>query len=390
MSDWLLYAGIFTVAVALSLLAVPLAIRFAASRQVVDRPGGYKLQEAAVPYLGGVAIVSSFVVVAVAAMVIRPPIGGDVRDIAIILGLAVTLSLMGLIDDLKGLGPVLRLVIQVGAAVTLLLATTTGVRLFDSGGVIDAAITVVWIVGITNAFNLLDNMDGLSGGITAIASLAFFVIAALSNQYLIASMSIALAGCALGFLAYNWHPARIYMGDAGSLFLGFMLAVLGLRLRFAAPREVTAFVPVVVLALPVLDTALVTVSRMLHGRNPLAGGRDHMSHRLVFVGLSVPNAVRTMYLVAITLGWTGLIMSRVDTVTAFLTLGLVAAGMALFGFLLGRVPVYSNSKREKVVVTTVEKVPEDYEHEEEDVAAAADAEETTAAAAYVTTDQSAQ
>ena len=363
MSDWWLYAAIFIVAAGLSLTFVPVAIRFAAGRQVVDRPGGYKVQENAVPYLGGVAIVIAFVIVAVAATIVRPPIGGELRQIAIILGLAVTLSLVGLVDDLRGLGPYLRLGLQIAFAVTLLLTTTVGVRLFDSGGLIDGIVTVVWIAGITNAFNLLDNMDGLSSGITAIASLSFFIIAALSNQYVVASLSIALAGCALGFLRYNFHPARIYMGDAGSLFLGFMLAVLGLQLRFAAPREVTAFVPVVVLALPVLDTALVSFSRLLHGRNPLSGGRDHMSHRLVFIGLRVPNAVRALYLVAIVLGWTGLIVSRVDTVTAYLTLGLVAAGMVLFGGLLGRVPVYSNSKRQKVMVTKVERVAEDYEHE---------------------------
>ena len=370
MSDWWLYAAIFSVAAGLSLTFVPVAIRFAAGRQVVDRPGGYKVQENAVPYLGGVAIVIAFVIVAVAATILRPPIGSELRQIAIILGLAVTLSLVGLVDDLRGLGPYLRLGLQIAFAVTLLLTTTVGVRLFDSGGLIDGIVTVVWIAGITNAFNLLDNMDGLSSGITAIASLSFFIIAALSNQYVVASLSIALAGCALGFLRYNFHPARIYMGDAGSLFLGFMLAVLGLKLRFAAPREVTAFVPVVVLALPVLDTALVTFSRLLHGRNPLSGGRDHMSHRLVFIGLRVPNAVRALYLVAIVLGWTGLIVSRVDTVTAYLTLGLVATGMVLFGGLLGRVPVYSNSKRQKVVVTKVEKVPADYEHEDSDAVTA--------------------
>ncbi len=342
-------------------MLVPLAIRVASLRGVVDQPGGYKVQKTPVPYLGGVAIVASFALVVIVAGLVRPPVSGF-TELATILGLAVGLSVVGLIDDLRGLGPFLRLGLQVVAAVGL-LTTDIGVQLFDSGGPVDGLITVLWVAGITNAFNLLDNMDGLSAGIATIAAASFFVIAALNGQFLVAALSVALVGCSIGFLRHNRYPAKIYMGDAGSLFLGFMLAVLAIKLRFDAPRQITAFVPLVVLALPILDTALVTVNRLRHGRNPLSGGRDHLSHRLVFLGLSPRVAVWVLYGVAITLGWIGLIVSRLDLTTAYLVLGLVATVLLVCGVLLSQVPVYSSSLRPKRVLVEVEKTDDDYAHE---------------------------
>ncbi|WP_157965348.1 MraY family glycosyltransferase [Euzebya rosea] len=355
------YPAIFLVAGMLSWLLVPVAMKVAIQRDFVDRPGGYKSQESPVPYLGGVAIVVSFAAVVLAAAILRPPISG-LDELVVILGTAVLLSLMGLIDDLRGLGPFLRLAV-VAAATGLLIFTDISVRLVDSGGPVDIAITILWVAGITNAFNLLDNMDGLSAGIGTIASISLFVIAVFNGQFLVAALSAALAGCAIGFLRHNFHPARVYMGDAGSLFIGFVLAVLALKLRFDAPRQITAFVPIVVLGLPILDTTLVTITRLRHGRNPLSGGRDHLSHRLVFIGLSVPHAVKSLYGVAIALGWVGLIVSRLDVGTAYLVLGLVGAVLVTAGFLLGRVPVYSNSIQRKIVLQSVEKTDADYAHE---------------------------
>src|SRR3954447_7758722 len=126
----------------------------------------------------------------------------------------------------------------------------------------DLLITIVWVVGVTNAFNLLDNMDGLSAGVAALGALTFFVLAVLNGQYLVAALAVAVAGCAVGFLRHNFHPAKIYMGDAGSLFLGFLLSVIGLRLRLPdAPQLTALFVPVVVLGIALFDTSLVTVAR---------------------------------------------------------------------------------------------------------------------------------
>lgn len=347
----------------LSWLLVPVAMRVAIRAHVLDHPRDYKVQESPVPYLGGVAIVVSFTSVVLAAALVRPPVSGF-GELAVILGAACLLALVGLVDDLRGLGPFIRLGVQITAVVIVLLNTDVSVQLFDGGGLIDSILTVLWIAGITNAFNLLDNMDGLSAGIATIAAAWIGLIAALHGQFLVAALGFAVAGCAVGFLRHNFHPARIYMGDAGSLFLGFLLGVMTIRLRFDAPQQITAFIPLVVLAVPILDTTLVIISRLIHGRNPLAGGRDHLSHRLVFVGLSVRQAVTALYLSAMALGWVGLIVSRMDVVSALLLVGLVLAVLIAAGTLLGRVPVYSNSSRRKIVLQEVAKHEADYRHEE--------------------------
>ena len=346
------YLGIFAVTLALSLGLTPLALRVALRRQVLDRPehGDHKGHESPVPYLGGLAIVGSFAAVILVAALVRPPHSG-VRELAILLGTAFVLSVIGLIDDLRNLGPVIRFAAQIGAGFAAWYADVR-VDIF-SGDALDLAITVLWVVGITNAFNLLDNMDGLSAGVAAIAAGSFFLIAAVNGQFLVAGLSVALAGCALGFLRSNFHPARIYMGDAGALFLGFMLAVLGMKLQFDGPRQVTFFVPILVLGVAIFDTTLVTVTRVLHRRSPLRGGRDHTSHRLVFVGIPVPAAVGLIYAAALSMGWLALITSRVDRGTGFLLVGFVLAIAAFVGTLLGLVPVYETSTRRRMMLQEV-------------------------------------
>ena len=146
------------------------------------------------------------------------------------------------------------------------------------------------MIGITNAVNFLDNMDGLSGGVTAIAAAWFLLLSITNGQILVAPFAAALMGASLGFLVYNFNPARIFMGDAGSLFLGFMLAAVGLKLRFPGqPDAMTWMIPVLVLGIPVLDMTLVTISRLRRGVNPwTTAGKDHLSHRLVQLGLNSP------------------------------------------------------------------------------------------------------
>ena len=344
------YAGAFCVSLLLALIFTPLALRVALRREVLDHPGDYKAQQSPVPYLGGLAIVLSFAIAILIATVINPPPGGY-QQLAVLLGMGAILSLMGLFDDLRGLPPFLRFAIEIGAAYAA-WASGVGVTLFDSP-VANAALTIFWIVGITNAFNLLDNMDGLSGGIAAIGAGFFFVLAAMSGQTAVAALSIALCGCALGFLRSNFYPARIYMGDAGSLFLGFMLAVIGIKLRFETPREITFLVPVLVLGVAIFDTSLVTVSRLLHRRSPFAGGRDHISHRLVYVGIPVRAAVSLVYAGGVALGWLAIAVSRTDRVTAFILMGLVVTVGLFAGTMLGAIPVYETSKRRHLMIREV-------------------------------------
>lgn len=344
------YLATFVATVALTWGVTPLVLRFALRRQILDRPALYKTQESPVPYLGGVAIVGSFAVAVVAAAAVVRPVDG-VDELTLVLGLGLLLALVGLIDDLRGLGPFVRLAVEVGAAL-LVWRAGTAVAAFDSD-VLNAVLTVGWIVGVTNAYNLLDNMDGLSAGTAAISAGFIFLLAALNGQFLVAALAIGLAGCAIGFLRHNFHPARIYMGDAGSLFIGFLLAVLGIKLRFDGPTQVTFLVPILVTGVALFDTVLVTTTRLLHRRNPLAGGRDHVSHRLVFVGIPVRGAVSLIYGAAVALGWLALVVSRMDRVTAYLLMGLVVAVALFLGTMLAAVPVYETSRRRHLMITEV-------------------------------------
>lgn len=353
-----LYVLAFGTSALLALVLTPLAMRFALSRNVLDRPGDYKAQDSPVPYLGGIALVVSFSVTILVATLLVPPAGG-LDQLLVMLGAAVGLSVVGLIDDLRGLGPGIRFAIQVLAA-AIIWWSGVEVILFNEP-VIDAALTILWITGVTNAFNLLDNMDGLSGGIAAIAAGFFFLIAALNGQFLVAGLSIALAGCALGFLRLNFHPARIYMGDAGSLFLGFLLAVLGIKLRFEAPASVTFMVPILVLGVAIFDTTLVTVTRLLNKRKLLSGGRDHISHRLVFVGIPVRASVALVYAAGVALGWLAVVMSRLDRTTGFILMGFVVTVAIFAGVMLSLVPVYDKSKRKHMMIREVAPHEEDAE-----------------------------
>lgn len=344
------YLGAFVASLAMALVFTPLALRVALKRQVLDRPGDYKVQDSPVPYLGGVAIVVAFSATVLIATALSPPPSG-VREVAIALGLAVLLSFVGLGDDLLNFPPAPRFIIQIAAA-AVIWWSGVGVYLFHSP-ILDGLLTILWIVGITNAFNLLDNMDGLSAGIAAIASATFFLLAILNGQVAVAGLSIALCGCALGFLRSNFHPARIYMGDAGSLFFGFMLAVIGIKLRFDAPVEITFMVPVLVLGVPILDTSLVVASRLAHRLNPFTGGRDHISHRLVFVGLPVRSAVALIYAAGIGLGWLAVVMSRLDVATGFILMGFVVAVAVFAAVMLSLVPVYEHSRRRHMMLMEV-------------------------------------
>ena len=337
--SWWEYAAVFAASLALSFCLTPLMVKLALKRDLLDHPSEHKAHTSPVPYLGGLAMVTALSLAVLVAALVRPPDDGA-SELAAVLGMAVALSIVGLVDDLRqrGLGPFVRLALEIAAAVGV-WQVGAGVDLFGSGPA-DLALTVFWVVGITNAFNLLDNMDGLSAGVAAIAGGSFFVIAAVNGQFLVAALSAALTGCALGFLRHNFAPARIYMGDAGSLYLGFLLAYLGLKLRFDASDDVTFLVPILVLAVPIFDTVLVTASRLLNRRSPLSGGRDHTSHRLVHVGLPVPAAVGTIYVAAVSLGVIALVVSRVDRTSAYVLAGLVLALGVLTLVVLGRVPVY--------------------------------------------------
>lgn len=282
------------------------ALRFG----VIDRPAARKIHTNPVPLLGGAAIYVAFIIVLM--------LFGDRRYIHEVVGIfvgATLVSLMGVVDDRWGLGSYIKLVGQLLAACILIYS---GVRVSVWGNWMDIAVTICWVVGITNAMNLLDNMDGLSGGIAMIAATFFTLLAALSNQYLVGALAAALAGACAGFLVYNWNPAHIFMGDTGSLFLGFLLAAVGIKLRFPSNSDtITWMIPVIVLALPVFDTTMVFISRLRRGKNPLTTpGKDHISHRLAYLTGSRREAVLLCYLIAGAVGLSSIFITRATLLEA--------------------------------------------------------------------------
>ena len=333
--------AVFTVALCGALLVTPLARRTALRLDIVDRPGGRKAHHAPMPYLGGLAIYVAFMVFLLAAVVRghndETPL---LQGLAIVAGATLMVAL-GLVDDRLALPPSIKFAGQFLAAFVLF---GVGIHFhFTNFPTLDAPVSILWVVGITNAFNLLDNMDGLSVGTAAIGCVYFFVLALLepaNKQVLVASMAIALGGACLGFLYYNFNPARIFMGDAGSLFLGFMLAVLGLKINmngFPNLHAVNFFVPIVVLGIPIFDTALVTVSRLRRHVSPLQGGRDHTSHRLVLLGLTVREAVMALYLVAGALGLAGIMLTVAHPRSGFALVALLVAAGIVAGYKLEQV-----------------------------------------------------
>ena len=345
--EWWEYLVVFSASTSICLVLTPVAMAVAVRNGVFDQPRGHKSHVSPVPYLGGVAIIVAFAASVIGAAIIYPPESG-VGELWVVLLLAVGLAFVGLADDLRNLSPVVRIAAEVLCAVQLWRmdagVTLTGDQIFD------LALTVLWVVGITNAFNLLDNMDGLAAGQAAVCAMTIFAVAAANGQFLVAALAIALAGCAVGFLRHNFYPARIYMGDGGALFIGFLIAYLGIKLRFEAqfllPSAFESFlVPVLICSLPIMDTTLVTISRLSTGRSPFQGGQDHFSHRLVKIGLPVPAVAVLTYVVSAGIGVLSFVISRVDPVSARILTGLIICTLLLVAVLLAMVPVYPESNR---------------------------------------------
>lgn len=322
---------VFGAAFGATALLTPLARRAAIRLGVVDRPAPHKFHQRATPYMGGLAVAAA-VLILIAAEATENP-GVRIQILAIGLG-GLAVSLVGLIDDWRVLNALPRLAVQAGAGIGL---WASGVRLTPTGiAPLDLAVTVFIVLAVTNSINLLDNMDGLSAGTTAVIALFFFAVAAREGQELVTAMALALAGGCLGFVPYNFHPARIFLGDAGTLFLGFLLSVLFIKIRLVGyPLVTRAAVPMLLLAVPFFDTALVMVSRWRAGRPVFRGGTDHSSHRLnLLVGSPVTVAMATYAAAAVTGGIALGLLAAQQTWLSWLVVGLtLLTGLAgLFVF----------------------------------------------------------
>ncbi|MGC9398477.1 MAG: glycosyltransferase family 4 protein [Anaerolineae bacterium] len=318
------YLVVFAGVLVLAVLGTPVTRKLGLRFNAIDQPdASRKVHTIPTPRLGGLAIFLSTLIV---TLLLRGRYKLD-QLTGILVG-ATLVSLLGLWDDRFGLSPWVKLLGQV-VAVSLLIVT--GVHITSlRNPVLNYAATLFWMVGITNALNLLDNMDGASGGIAAIAAGHFALMCSFTGQYLVGALSVAVMAACIGFLVYNWNPATIFMGDSGSLFLGFTLAAIGIKLRF--PENVTFvtwMIPLLVLGVPIFDTTLVVISRLRRGLNPLTTpGTDHTSHRLTYAGLNRREAVLVLYIAAFILGLVALFVTEATVLPSyFVGITLVIAGL---------------------------------------------------------------
>jgi UDP-GlcNAc:undecaprenyl-phosphate GlcNAc-1-phosphate transferase len=334
-----LAAALFVVSFGLAAVLVPAARRWAIRIGFLDVPAAHKIHAAPVPYGGGLALAATIVLTvlgAYAVVVVRPAwipaelavhfdgARAQFGRVGILLLLGLVVHLLGTIDDRRGLSPALKLGVElaVGAAFAIFVEPIAG---FIGGGTLGwlarVAITAVWIAGVTNVFNFLDHMDGVCAGVALIVSAAFTAVAIQTDQLFLAAILTVLMGACAGFLLYNAHPARIFLGDGGSLLIGFMLGALTTVFTFyggdGAKYPLYRYLaPLAVLAVPLCDAGTVVAIRLARGRPVTVGDRNHLAHRLVALGLTPRGAADTVYVLTLYTGVSAVMLYLVESTTA--------------------------------------------------------------------------
>ena len=329
-------AALFT-AFLVSLISTPVVRSLAFRMGAVDVPrDGRRMHDHPIPRMGGLAIFFGFIL----SVLVFLPLTADLRGM--LLG-SVVIVILGIFDDIRSLPALPKFFIQIGAA---LIAVMEGNRItflsnpnifsadpFWELGWLAVPITVLWIVGITNAVNLIDGLDGLACGVSTISSMTMLVIALSVAEPDVAVLMAALSGACIGFLPYNLNPAKIFMGDTGSTFLGFILAVVSIQGLFKYATIISFAVPFLMLGLPIFDTCFAILRRLSRGQSPMKPDRGHIHHRLIDMGFSQKQAVATLYVISAILGLSAVVLTTIGVLRAMLFLmalcitGAVAAGI---------------------------------------------------------------
>jgi len=330
------YVIAFVTALVAVVLMTPVARRIAFRAGFLDQPNARKVHRKPTPLLGGVATVVGFL----AAFLIGFRLQGTSFSFPIagfLLG-GVWVFLIGLIDDKWGIGPLAKLGGQiVGCGILFFSGNTNGLI---TSAPFDLFFSFLWVVGMMNALNFLDNMDGIAAGITFLASLGFFAVAVANGLVLPAIIAIALAGSALAFLRFNFHPATIFLGDAGSLFFGYVLASLGLMSTWHQTSYFFILVPIVILGYPIFDIGFVVLTRIARGSRIDKPGKDHSSHRIGTILANVRGTAILVYAICLVLALLGVVLAFTgDRALFFLILFLVAMVSLVSGARLSRVPI---------------------------------------------------
>jgi UDP-GlcNAc:undecaprenyl-phosphate GlcNAc-1-phosphate transferase len=317
---------------------MPFVIKLAKYKEWVVFPRNDRWHKNPTALMGGIGIFVAFSVTILS-------IGGTLEtNYWMIYAAAFVMFLVGWADDVWEVKPVIKLLAQIICSFVLIYN-----GYIFGGGVLEWAgipLTFIWVIGITNAINLLDNMDGLAAGISAIVAIVSGVLAVSNNEYALAGFAFAIAGATIGFLFYNFKPALIFMGDSGSLFLGFSLSFLSIAVQGkmgSSSPVLMLLIPISLMAIPIMDTTLVSIKRLAAGRRIDQGGKDHTSHRLVALGLSEKKAVFTLYIISAIWGILCLLMSRVQVNNLFLCVLLLIIFSVAFSLLLSKVKVYNES-----------------------------------------------
>lgn len=305
---------IFAAAFVIALVVTPLAIKIAPKIGAVDVPeDDRRMHTVTMPRFGGVAIYIG----SIAAMAVFLPSATDDRMLGI--GVAATLIfIMGVVDDIRGLPARVKLIGQILCACILYAAS---VRIsfvtipFDGSYIyfpwfVSFIVTVIWVVGIANTINLIDGLDGLAAGVSLIATVSIAYIAYIHGRYEICMAFMALAGGCLGFLPFNFHPAKIFMGDGGALFLGFMIASISVMSPMKSATVIATIIPIFVLAMPILDTAFAILRRLKNGRPIMEADKGHLHHRIMNVGMGQKRTVLTLYCISGIMGVAAILISR--------------------------------------------------------------------------------
>src|SRR5258708_45929 len=336
-------AGVLAFFIALvASLAVTIPVRALALRVgMVDLPGPRKVHLQPIPLLGGLAMYGGVMLAIICAF------DGAAREqrVGIVTG-ATLVAAVGFLDDRGWLHHQIKLFVGMPLAACILLASGIHAQAFElfvpgrAGYALDAALTIFWVVAITASFSILDHMDGLCAGVAATASFFFALLAFLNGQVVVSTLAAAVFGAATGFLRWNFKPAKIFMGDGGAMFLGFLMATLGLKLRLSTGNHASALLaPLLILGVTIFDTTLVTISRSRRGLLPFATpGKDHAAHRVSNLGLGQRGAVLALYVLGATGGALAVLVTYISTGAALLLAAVVIAAMLFAVAMLERAP----------------------------------------------------
>ena len=339
---WILITSVLA-----SLSLTPVAAILAVRLEMLDRPDPRKLHAHPTPLLGGLAIYLSCLF----SLALFIPEPFSVEVLGILTGATLLLG-TGILDDRGLLHPQVKLIVVMPLAALILVLSGTQVSSWpfssylpeSAHGPLSLIVTVFWVVGMTAAFSILDHMDGLCAGVAAIASAFFLLLGLLQQEVLVSSLAAAVLGGALGFLKWNFKPARIFMGDGGAMFLGFMLATLGIKAGLGHPGTNWA-VPILVLGVPIFDTALIIVSRLRRGLLPFSSpGKDHTAHRLANLGLGQRGAVLSLYFAGLVFGLIALLTRDMSLSYAYIWAFAFVMVSLLLIFLLERIPYESQNR----------------------------------------------